>query len=382
MPVYLDHNATTPLDPIVLDAMMPFLREQFGNPSSPHRFGRRTRSAIDLARDQVAALVDVHASQVVFTSGGTESNNLAIKGIAAASEPGVIAIGATEHPSVTEPARALAGQGWRLAEISVDREGRILPDAFSESLAQRPRLVSVMYANNETGVVQDVAVLAQAARSNGAIFHTDAVQAAGKLPLGFSASGAHLMSLSAHKLNGPQGVGALVVDKAVEWRPLLHGGGQERERRSGTENVAGIVGFGAAAALAKERLAERNTRLMALRTRLESALRVIDGVVIFGEGALRMSNTVFFGAREVDGETLILGLDRKGFACASGSACGSARHEPSHVLRAMKIESELAMGAIRVSFGAGNTERDVDEFAVALATEVERLRPRAQRRAI
>lgn len=382
MPVYLDHNATSPLDPAVLDSMMPFLREQFGNPSSPHRFGRRTRAAIDEAREQVAALVKVHASQVVFTSGGTESNNLAIKGVAAAQAPATLAVGATEHPSVLEPARALVAQGWRIEEIAVDRDGRVDRAAFGETLAARPSLVSVMVANNETGVVQDVAALAHAARSQGAIFHTDAVQAAGKLALDFPASGAHLMSLSAHKLNGPQGVGALVVDKSIEIVPLLHGGGQERERRSGTENVAGIVGFGAAAALALEHQAARHARGMALRTRLESALRAIGGVVIFGAGAERLPNTVYFGVRDIDGETLILGLDRRGFACASGSACGSARHEPSHVLRAMQVESDLAMGAIRVSFGTGNTERDVDEFAAGLAAEIQRLQPAARRRAV
>lgn len=382
MPVYLDHNATSPLDPAVLDSMMPFLREQFGNPSSPHRFGRRMRAAIDTAREQVAALVKVHASQVVFTSGGTESNNLAIKGVAATQMPGTLAVGATEHPSVLEPARTLAAHGWRIVEIAVDRDGRVDSAVFGEALAARPSLISVMVANNETGVIQDVAALAHAARSQGAIFHTDAVQAAGKLALDFPASGAHLMSLSAHKLNGPQGVGALMVDKSIECLPLLHGGGQERERRSGTENVAGIVGFGAAAALAIERLAARSARFMALRTRLESALRAIGGVVIFGAGAERLPNTVYFGVRDIDGETLILGLDRRGFACASGSACGSARREPSHVLRAMQVESDLAMGAIRVSFGAGNTERDVDEFASGLAAEIERLQPATRRRAV
>jgi cysteine desulfurase len=382
MPVYLDHNATTPLDAAVLDTMMPFLREQFGNPSSPHRFGRRTRAAIDAAREQVAALVKVHASQVIFTSGGTESNNLAIKGVAAADEPGILAIGATEHPSVIEPARALAVHGWRVKEITVDREGRVHPELFRETIAARPRLVSLMYANNETGVIQDVPTLASAARSQGVVFHTDAVQAAGKLALDFPSSGVHLMSLSAHKINGPQGVGALVVDKAIECRPLLHGGGQERDRRSGTENVAGIVGFGAAASLAIDQMGVRTAHFMELRTRLESALRAIGGVAIFGAGANRLPNTVYFGLRDIDGETLILGLDRKGFACASGSACGSVRHEPSHVLRAMQVESDLAIGAIRVSFGAGNNERDVDDFAAALAMEIQRLRPPSRRRAV
>jgi len=382
MPVYLDHNATTPLDPVVLEAMTPFLRDQFGNPSSPHRYGRRTRAAIDEAREQVAALVNAHPTQVVFTSGGTESNNLAITGFAAANVPGRLAVGATEHPSVLEPARALAAHGWHIDEIGVDGNGRISAEVFGEALQARPRLVSVMYANNETGVIQDVVELAQAARAQGVVFHTDAVQAAGKLPMSFPDSGAHLMSLSAHKLNGPQGMGALVVDKSVECRPLLHGGGQERERRSGTENVAGIVGFGAAAAIALERMATRAAYLSALRTRLESALGRVDGVTIFGMGVERLPNTVYFSLRGVDGETLILGLDRKGFACASGSACGSARHEPSHVLRAMHVEAELAKGAIRVSLGEGNSERDVDDFVATLTMELQRLQQQGRRLAV
>ncbi len=381
MSVYLDHNATTPLDPVVLDAMMPYLQEHFGNPSSPHRYGRRVRAAIDEAREQVAALANAHASQVVFTSGGTESNNLAIKGVLSASGPGIIAVGATEHPSVLEPARSLAANGCQVEEIPVDREGRVRAEAFAEALSRGPILVSVMWANNETGVIQDVAKLAHAARKKGAIFHTDAVQAAGKIAVDFTTSGAHLMSLSCHKLNGPQGVGALLVDKSIECRPMLHGGGQERERRSGTENVAGIVGFGAAAALARQRLADRRERLMALRARLESALGEIGGVEIFG-GPDRLPNTVYFGVRDVDGETLILGLDRRGFACASGSACGSARREPSHVLRAMMVEPALAMSAIRVSFGDGNGEADVDEFVAALGAELARLRPQARRLAV
>jgi len=237
----------------------------------------------------------------------------------------------------------------------------------------------VMWANNETGVIQNIATLAAEARASDALFHTDAVQAAGKIELDFAASGVHLMSLSAHKINGPKGVGALVVDAAVELKPLLHGGGQEKDRRSGTENVAGIVGFGAAAELAKERLTAYGTRVLKLRQRLEAELSAIGGIEIFGAAAERLPNTVCFGTAGVDGETLLLRLDRSGIAVSSGSACASQHREPSPVLRAMGIEPELALSAVRVSLGHDSTEQDVDTFAAALASQLVQLRRMAGR---
>ena len=374
MPVYLDHNATTPLDPWVLEAMLPYLTAHYGNPSSVHRFGRVTRAALDRAREQVAALVNARPSQVIFTSGGTEANNLAIKGMTAADVTGCMAIGATEHPSVTEPAVSLKEAGWRVTVLPVDKTGR-LSSSVAESLrSAHPALVSVMWANNETGVIQDIAALAAEARANDALLHTDAVQAAGKIELDFATSGAHLMSLSAHKINGPKGVGALVVDATVELRPLLHGGGQEKDRRSGTENVAGIVGFGAAAELAKERVTAYGTRALRLRQRLEAELSAIGGIEIFGAAAERLPNTVCFGTAGVDGETLLLRLDRSGIAVSSGSACASQHREPSPVLRAMGIEPELALSAVRVSLGHDSTEQDIDTFVASLASQLRQLR--------
>ncbi len=367
MPAYLDHNATAPLEAAVLEAMLPYLREHFGNPSSVHRHGRRARAAIDNAREQVAALVDAHPSQVVFTSGGTEANNLAIKGAAASTRPGRILIGATEHPSVAEAALSLAEAGWQLERLPVDREGLLQRDALDAQARKGAVLVSVMYANNETGVVQDIAAIADIAKSHGALMHTDAVQAAGKLPLDFNACGAHLMSVSAHKIGGPKGVGALIVDKAVELKPLLHGGGQEKDRRSGTENVAGIVGFGAAAALVQERLMAYSLRVARLRGQLENGLRALEGVEIFSQRGPRVPNTSCFGVHGMDGETLVLNLDRQGFAVSSGSACASGSTDPSPVLLAMGVDRELARGGLRVSLGWGNTEADVEEFLVALA---------------
>lgn len=378
MPAYFDHNASTPVEPAALEAMLPYLRERFGNPSSVHRHGRRARAALDSAREQVAALVNAHPSQVVFTSGGTEANNLAIKGVAACRAPGRLLIGATEHPSVSEAADSLVEAGWKVERLPVDSAGRLQHRALAAQLRDTPVLMSAMYANNETGTVQDIPAIAQTARAQGALLHTDAVQAAGKLPLDFDACGAHLMSLSAHKIGGPKGVGALVVDKAVDMKPLLRGGGQERDRRSGTENVAGIVGFGAAAALVQERRAAYTLRVQRLREQLEQGLRGFDGVEILSADAGRLPNTSCFAVHGMDGETLVLGLDRLGFAVSSGSACASGSAEPSPVLLAMGVERELARGGMRVSFGWSNTEVEVEEFLRALAAV---LAGRQQRRA-
>ena len=374
-PVYFDHNATTPLDPAVLAAMLPWLESRFGNASSRHEYGRAARRAVDDARQQVAAAVNAHPTEVVFTSGGSEANNLFLKGAAACSRPGVIAVGATEHPCVLKPAAQLARGGWQIETVAVDAAGRVDFAAFSRILAARPRLWSIMTANNETGVIQDIPLLATAARAAGGWFHSDAVQALGKLPLDFralNAAGVHAMTLSAHKACGPKGAAALVVDKRVELQPLIAGGGHERGLRSGTENVPAIVGFGVAAELAAQRVAEAPQRVEALRERLERALAGL-GVRIFGGEARRLPNTTYFAVADIDGETLVGKLDRAGFAVASGAACSSANPEPSHVLQAMGVAPELARGAVRVSLGAGNGEADIDDFIIALQATVGRL---------
>lgn len=377
MSVYLDHNATTPVDPSVWGAMQPYLSGAFGNPSSQHSYGRQARAAVEQAREQVARLVNAGRATVVFTSGGTEANNLALTGAAAALPAGGLAISAVEHSSVLAPARALAARGWRLSLIRPDPQGRITPEALAGALAPQTRLVSIMAANNETGVVQDLAALVAAAGE--AVIHTDAVQAAGKIELDFTGSGVHMMSLSAHKLQGPKGVGALVLRKSLDLEPQLLGGGQEAGLRAGTENVAGIVGFGAAAELALRERAARAAHCEALRIRLEAQLRMLDGVEIFGAAAPRLSNTVFFAVAGIDGATLLLRLDQAGFAASSGSACASARPEPSHVLLAMGVERERAFGAIRVSVGADNTAEQMDAFAEALRREIAALRRMALR---
>ncbi|HQU79531.1 MAG TPA: cysteine desulfurase family protein [Azonexus sp.] len=374
-PAYLDHNATTPLAPTVLAAMLPWLESQFGNASSRHEYGRAARRAIDEARQQVAAAVNAHPTEVVFTSGGSEANNLFLKGAAASLKLGLLAVSAIEHPCILKPAAQLARNGWQVRTVAVDAAGRADFADFAEVVAARPKLLSIMLANNETGVVQDIPALATAAKSCGAWFHSDAVQALGKLPLDFRAlnrAGVHAMTISAHKAYGPKGAAALVLDKRVELQPLIAGGGHERGLRSGTENVPAIVGFGVAAELVAQRVAELPRRLKALQQRLESALAGL-GVRIFGSGAERLPNTTYFALPDIDGETLVGKLDREGFAVASGAACSSANPEPSHVLRAMGVAPEIARGAVRVSLGAGNTEADIDEFINALRVTVGRL---------
>jgi cysteine desulfurase len=372
-PVYLDHNATTPLDPLVREAMLPWLGARFGNASSRHEYGRAARKAIDEARSRVAAAVNAHPTEVIFTSGGSEANNLFIKGAAAMMKPGLVALSAIEHPCVREPARQLMRSGWRCEEIAVDGSGRIDPQAFDRVLADKPRIVSVMLANNETGVIQDVEVLAGAIRKRGGWMHCDAVQALGKIPVDFRALGVHGLTLSAHKIHGPLGVGALIVDKRVELAPLVAGGGQERSLRSGTENVMAIVGFAAACDVAVTMRDERSAQLAALRDALERGLTAL-GARLFSAEAPRLPNTSFFAIPGVDGDTLVGRLDRAGFAVASGSACSSADPEPSHTLLSMGVDPELARSAVRVSLGAGNTRQDVDGFLAALGESLASLR--------
>ncbi|MCX7147176.1 MAG: cysteine desulfurase family protein [Sulfuritalea sp.] len=375
-PVYFDHNATTPLDPVVLEGMLPYLAAQYGNASSRHEYGRAARRAIDEARQRVAYAVGAHPTEVVFTSGGSEANNLFIKGAAACLTPGVVAISAIEHPCVRKPAKQLVRGGWRLREIAVDGNCRVASADFQAALEEKPAIVSVMLANNETGAVQDVGELAAQAKATRAWFHTDAVQAFGKLALDFRAlngAGVHALTLSAHKLGGPKGAGALVIDKRVELLPLIAGGGHERGLRSGTENVAAIVGFGLAAELAGAQLDALAQQLVALRNELEAGL-VAQGATIFAGAAERLPNTSYFSFAGVDGETLVGKLDRAGFAVAAGAACSSANPEPSHVLLAMGIESRLARGAVRVSLGPDTTASQVRDFLAILQTTILQLK--------
>jgi cysteine desulfurase len=364
--IYFDHNATTPLDERVLEAMLPYLKSCHGNPSSLHRPGRIARDAVEAARAQVAALAGAAPAQVVFTSGGSEANNLAIKGLAWSLKPGRIGIGATEHPSVAEPARFLARHGWDCRTLAVDAQGLIEDSVLAGIAENPPDIVSVMLANNETGVVQDLARIAAVAKNAGAWLHCDAVQAAGKIPLSFAQTGAHLMTLSGHKIYGPKGSGALIVDPQVPLTPLIHGGDQERGLRGGTENVAAIVGFGKAAELAAAELEEHGRRLRRLRNHLEQGIEKLPGATVFARTAKRLPNTLQFAVEGYDGETLVMLLDRRGIAVSSGSACASGAREPSPVLLAMGVEPALATGAVRISLGRGSTEAEAEQLLAAL----------------
>ena len=366
MPVYLDSNATTQLDPRVLEVMQPYLQNIYGNASSLHRYGRLIRSGIEQAREQLAQAIQAHPDQIIFTSGGTEANNLAIKGVAAsARQATVMAVSTIEHPSVHEPAFQLRREGWRIDEIGVNALGVIDLDQLAERITEETRLFSLMCANNETGVEQPVKQAASILRATGTLLHTDASQLLGKQALNFADCGAHLMTLSAHKLHGPLGVGALVADRSVVLQAQIVGGSHERSLRAGTENVAAIVGFGKAAELAANELSQRRQKLLQLRQRLEAGLSQLPEVIIFAEQAERLPNTTQFGVQGCHGETLLLQLDRAGFAVSSGSACYSQVHEPSHVLLAMGVETDLALTATRISLSQFTTEQEVDQFLTA-----------------
>ncbi|KQT34242.1 cysteine desulfurase family protein [Methylophilus sp. Leaf414] len=371
--VYFDHNSTTALKPEVLQAMLPWLSQTAGNATSRHIYGRNVRDAVETARKEIAECVGVQASQVVFTSGGTEANNFAVKGITTNLTPSQILVSAIEHPCVSRPAQSLAWHDWKVQTLEVNTQGVIdLADA-EQKLNTHTGLVSAMLANNETGAIQPIAELAALTKAKGALLHTDAVQAFGKLEVDFGALSVNAMTISSHKIGGPVGVGALILDKRVDIAPLLHGGGQERGLRSGTENVAGIVGFAKACKMAVATLKMRSMAQTKCRDQLETGLQNLNAV-IFGQQAERLPNTSFFAIPNIEGETLVTALDKAGYAVASGSACSSDSTEPSHVLLAMGIEPDLARSAVRVSLGESNSEAEVQGFLKALQQEVKRLK--------
>lgn len=357
--IYFDHNASTPLDERVLDAMLPYLKNFYANPSSLYRLGRLVRSAIDTARVQVATLVDASPEQIIFTSGGTEANNLALQTL---TKESTVAISTIEHPSILKP----ISQNKKLTflPLPVDQTGQITTQTIKTVLRQPNSIdfVSVMLANNEQGAIQNIAEFTVQQPNKQFIVHTDAIQAAGKIPISFRQLGVDLMSLSSHKLYGPKGCGALVVNKKIDISPLLIGGGQEQGLRAGTENVAAIVGFGKAAELAYQELEQRTQHDLLLQNSLEDKLHGIPNLVIFAEQAKRLPNTIQFGINGVDGEMLLMQLDKNNFAVSSGSTCSSGTGKPSAVLTAMGIDALLAKSAIRISLGQANTERDITAF--------------------
>jgi len=376
--IYLDHNATTPLHATVVDRMSAVLREDFGNPSSVHHFGQRTKALIDDARSAVAALLGADPSEVVFTSGGTEADNFAIRGVAEATEAAgrrhVIATG-IEHEAVINTLKALGRRGFRTTLLPVDQSGVVSPDALRAAITDDTSIVSVMHANNEVGTIQPIAALAAIAHAKGAVFHTDAVQSAGKIPVQVKALGVDLLSLSAHKMNGPKGTGALWMRRGLRLVPLMTGGRHERGRRAGTENVAGIVGCGVAATLSAEKMVAEGARLAALRDRLErDVVRLVPGTAVNGGESARVPNTTNISFERVEAESLLIALDLEGIAVSTGSACSSGTLEPSHVLKAMGFPAHRTQNSIRFSLGMGSTDADVDRVLEVLPRVVEKLR--------
>ena len=381
MRVYFDHNATSPVDPAVVEVMVRVLdssNDEFGNPSSIHHFGQRAKSLLDDARTAVADLVRADVSEVVFTSGGTESDNFAIRGVAEALEVTGrrhLIASAIEHEAVLNTFKALGRRGWTTTLLPVDTSGIVAPEALEAALTDRTALVSVMHANNEIGTVQPVADLARIAHARGALFHTDAVQSVGKMPVDVRALGADLLSLSAHKFNGPKGAGALWIKRGTRVTAILTGGKHERNRRAGTENVAAIAGLGAAATLASGKLTAEAARLSALRDRLESEILArIPRTAVNGARDSRVPNTTNISFDGVEAESLLIALDLEGVAVSTGSACSSGTLEPSHVLRAMGFPTHRTQNSIRLSLGAGNTDEQVDYLLAKLPKVVEKLR--------
>ena len=378
MRIYFDHNATTPLHPAALDAMTRALAENFGNASSVHTFGQQAKGLLDEARARVAALIGAQPAEIVFTAGGTEADNFAIRGAAEALEPRGrrhIVTSAIEHEAVLNTCRALERRGWRVTYVAPTPAGVVEPEAVAQALDADTAIVSVMHANNETGVLQPIAAIAELARRAGALVHTDAVQSAGKVPVDVGELGVDLLSISAHKLSGPKGAGALWIRRGTRIAPVLTGGRHERNRRAGTENVPALVGFGVAAEVAGDALPQYAGRVAALRDRIEQGIRaVVPGTEVNGAGAPRVPNTTNISFERVEAESLLIGLDLDGIAVSTGSACSSGTLEPSHVLRAMRLPQWRTQSAIRFSLGASNTDAEVDRLLAALPRLVEKLR--------
>ena len=383
MRVYFDYNATTPLAPEVIDAVARASRETFGNASSVHHFGQQAKAALDDARSELATLIHGDPSEIVFTSGGTEADNMAIRGTAEAIEPTGrrhLIASAIEHEAVLNTLKALARRGWRTTLLPVDDSGIVAPDRLREALADDTALVSIMHANNEIGTIQPIAEIAQLAHARGALLHTDAVQSVGKIPVDVRALGADLLSLSAHKFNGPKGAGALWIKRGTRLLPIVTGGKHERNRRAGTENVPAIVGLGVATRLAGGKLGAEAARVAALRDRLEEGiLRGVPGTAVNGARGSRVPNTSNISFDRVEAESLLIALDLEGIAVSTGSACSSGTLEPSHVLRAMGLSTHRTQNSLRFSLGLFSTEAEVDRVVEVLPRLVEKLRGLTQK---
>ncbi len=378
MRVYFDYNATSPLAPDVADSVARTSCDVFGNASSVHYFGQQAKAVVDVARSAVAALIGADPSEIVFTSGGTESDNFAIRGVAEALEPTGrrhLVASAIEHEAVLNTFKALARRGWQTTIVPLDESGVVSPDRIREALTDQTAIVSVMHANNEIGTIQPIAAIAALTHERGALMHTDAVQSAGKIPVDVRALGIDLLALSAHKFGGPKGAGVLWIKRGTRMQPILTGGKHERNRRAGTENVPAIAGFGVAARLAGEKMPTEAIRLSALRDRLEEEiLRQVPGTAINGARGQRVTNTTNISFDRVEAESLLIALDLEGVAVSTGSACSSGTLEPSHVLRAMGLPTHRTQNSLRFSLGMFSTGEEVDRVVAVLPHLVEKLR--------
>jgi cysteine desulfurase len=375
--IYLDYAATTPVHPDVLQAMLPYFTESFGNPSSIHSYGQESKEAIEKARIQVAELIGARSEEIIFTSGGTEADNYALQGICLANrnKGNHIITTATEHHAVLETCKFLEKSGCDVNYLPVDKYGMVDPDSIRQAIKPQTVLLSIMHANNEVGTIQPVAEAGRIAHEAGVYFHTDAVQTVGHIPADVNGLGVDLMSISAHKLYGPKGIGALYIRKGVKLSPFIHGGGQEKGRRSGTENVAGIVGLGKAAEIAHREMAEEAARLTGLRDTFIAHLQQrIDDTYLNGHPVQRLPNNVNVSIKYVEGESILLNLDMKGICASTGSACSSGNLEPSHVLLSMGCSHEQAHGSLRFTLGKWTTDEDLKKVLDVLPPIIEKLR--------
>lgn len=375
--IYFDHSATTPVDDDVAKLMLEYMTEKFGNPSSIHSFGREVRKAVDEARGHVAALIGANANEIFFTSGGTEADNIALKGVALANRKkgNHIITTAIEHHAILHTCEYLEKQGFTITYLPVDENARVRVEDVRNAITDKTVLISVMFANNEVGTLQPIKEIGEIAKEKGIYFHTDAVQAVGNYPIDVKALNIDLLTLSGHKFHGPKGIGALYARRGVRIEALQQGGGQERSLRPGTENVPGIIGLGKAAEIAKRDMEKKVAHITALKEKLMAGIQEkISDIKLNGHPTLRMPGNVNFSFRFVEGESLLLNLDLKGIAASSGSACTSGSLDPSHVLLAMGLTHEVAHGSLRISLGRGNTEEDIDYCLTVLPEIIERLR--------
>ncbi len=373
--IYLDNAASTQIHEDVLNSMLPYLKEQYGNPSSIHRYGRLAHKAIEKARKQIASLINADPSEILITSGGTESNNTVLRGVAMKNTSGKIITSSIEHDAILEPCKKLSQEGFEIIYLPVDKEGMVNPEDLKKNISEKTSLVSIMFGNNEVGTLQPISEIGKICNENGIFFHTDAVQAVGKIPINVKELGIDFLSISSHKLHGPKGVGALYIKNGIVIDPVILGGGQENGMRSGTENVANIVGFGKACEIAKNQLDENISHIKKLQTLLiQKVLEEIPLVTLNGHHNSRLPHNAHFTFLGVNGEDLIIKLDEYGIAASTGSACSVNTQKASHVLQAMGFSHEQITGSLRLTLGIFNTQKEIEQTVDALKKIIEELR--------